>query len=598
MGWLQETVLDIAKGWTAVSNEVSIMKADAKALVDAKLLARDPNAYYPKADMVDPFAYEGLTSFGYREKLGLLDYNRLKLITFSDPVIAAILQTRINQVAEFGRPQEDKYKIGFKVKIKDPERSPTKLEQKRIEEITEFLLYCGIPEEEDDTPERRKRDNFEQFLRKVVRDSMTFDQLCFEVTPRRNGLPYEFNAVDASTIRILPDERDLRSMGNPQAMDSMREIQETMRVRDDKDTYRAKTPRFCQIMNGIVTHVFDETEMAFGVRNPRSDVLAFGYGFSELEMLVTIVTAHMNAEAYNRKFFSQGSTAKGILTFEGAVPRDQLQEFRRMWHMQATGIQNAWKTPIIAPGKETKVDWIDLQKANKEMEFGKWMEYCIKTMCSVYQIDPIEINFDISRMGQGENSNSQGLSSGGDPTARLVNSKDKGLKPLLRFLEQMLNDKIVKRLDPDFLFEFVGLNASTEESDLDQIEKEVKTYKTVNEIRAEHDLAPLAKLEDIESPGDLILDSGLITAWTQGKQAEAQAAMGQGQESESGDNAFNMESGNGAEESYEEEPDYENMSEEELQKELDNLGKPPKKEAAGGKEKGKNPVKKSFSLRL
>ena len=50
-------------------------------------------------------------------------------------------------------------------------------------------------------------DSFDTFLRKIVRDTLSFDQVSVEVVPDNFGLPFEFVAVDASTIRIAADDR-------------------------------------------------------------------------------------------------------------------------------------------------------------------------------------------------------------------------------------------------------------------------------------------------------------------------------------------------------------------------------------------------------
>ena len=52
-----------------------------------------------------------------------------------------------------------------------------------------------------------------------------------------------------------------------------------------------------------------------------------------------------------------------------------------------TGVMQAWKTPVV----EADVDWIDLQKNNRDMEYTSWMEYLIKLSCAIYSIDPTEI---------------------------------------------------------------------------------------------------------------------------------------------------------------------------------------------------------------
>lgn len=512
-------------------------------LIKAGILEQSNQAFHPKASLVDPMGYQSLTAFGYKERYSVLDYYKLKQIAFADPIIAAIIQTRSNQVAAFGIQQPDKFKAGYKVMLKDKDKEPSKAEKARAKEIEEFILNCGVPETYTDTPERKRRETLGTFLRKICRDTLTYDQVNFEITPRRNGMPYSFNAVDPATIRLVPDIKEKMETfqgGDDRDYDFLRVM--PYQGHDKGKERETKTPRYVQVINGIVRHTFDEEEMCFGVRNPRTDIFANGYGFSEIEMMVTIITSHMNAETYNRKFFSQGSSTKGMIAFEGSVPRDQLEAFRRQWHQQVAGVNNAWKTPILAMDKDTKINYVDLQKSNKEMEFGKWLEYCIKVICGIFQIDPVEIGFDISKMGSSGQSNSGGGLGEGNPVQRIIESQDKGLKPLLKFIETLFNDYIVCRIDPNFEFCFVGLNAKSEKDDLDQAEKEAKTYKTINEIRAEHDRDPVKSFGQIDTFGDLILDSNVINAWSQVKSMEQQQEMGmdgqgdQGQDQQQGQN--------------------------------------------------------------
>jgi len=554
----------IQKAGRYILGEIAGMRPD---MVKAGLMSPDSSAYDPKTSLVDPLSFQSLSAFGYREKFSLLDYSRLRAISLNDSVVAAVIQTRLNQVAGFATLQADKHTGGFTIRMRDRDKKPNSAAQKRIKEFQEFMINCGVPEQFEDTPERKRRDNFDTFLRKLTRDSLTYDQANFEITPRRNGMPYEFGAVDASTIRLIPDKKELIDQFNNEraAQYALQTMKDTIKVAENSGkVFKPRHPKYVQVINGIIKHDYDEWEMAFGVRNPRTDVMSYGYGFSEIEMLVTIITAHMNAETYNRKFFTQGTNAKGILHFEGQVPRDQLQEFRHQFHMQAAGIANSFKTPIIATAKETKLQWMDFQKSNREMEFGRWLEYCIKVVCSVYQIDPIEIGFDISRMGSGASQGGgYGMgASAGDPTSKISSSQDKGLKPLLRFLQSLINDYIVYRLDADFEFEFVGLNADSDSEALDKIGKEVKTFKTINEVRAEQDRPALPPLDQIESPGDLLLDSTLLTIWGQERQAKQQQDMMAQQGQDGGD-------GNPVGE--DEQPDYQNMSDEDLQQQYKKL---------------------------
>ncbi len=587
------------RGIDFVREEVLPLRGE---LVKAGIITPDQSAYDQKASLTDPWAY-AQTAYGYKERWSVIDYSKLRQISYSDPIIAAVMQTRINQIASFSQPQADKYKLGFKIVLADKEARPTDGNKARIKEIEEFMCNCGVPESFDDTPLVKRRDSFETFLRKIVRDSLTFDQINFEVTPRRDGSPYSFTAVDAATIRLLPDAKDWAEALN-EGQGKSHQNQPAHYYWDGNvnketgfDEFQPKHPKYVQVINGRIAHTFDEWELAFGIRNPRTDIVAMGYGYSELEMMITTITSHLNAEAYNRKFFSQGSVIKGIMTFEGTVPPDQLENFRRQWWQQVSGIQNSWRTPIMSLGKDAKLNWVDLHQTNREMEYGKWMEYCIKTICGIFQIDPIEIGFDISRQGAGQQASTGGLGQG-NQQERILYSQEKGLKPLLVHIESLINDYIITRLDPEYRFEFVGLGSKTEKDDLDQSIQEVKNYKTVNEIRAEHDLEPIPEMDKIKSLGDIPLDSSWIQLFGQKVQAEQQQEMmeqgggvgpdGQplpGQGGEAGQEAQ-------APGQEEEQKPVDQMSDEEIEAELKQLS------GQGGEEKEAKPEKAKKSLTL
>jgi hypothetical protein len=401
---------------------------------------------------------------------------------------------------------------------------------------------------------------------------------------------------------LIADAHEQEEMLNYEKQSNILDLSQIQDMSPRDVERQTKTPRYVQIINGRIKHTYDEWEMCFGIRNPRTDLLANGYGYSELEMLVTTITSHMNAETYNRRFFSQGTAIKGILAFEGSVPPDQLEAFRRQWHQQASGVVNAWRTPILALGEKGKMNFQSLHANNREMEFGNWLEYCIKMICGVYQIDPVQIGFDISK--NNSSSGAAGMNSGGNQGERVANSRDRGLSPLLRFIANQINEYIVWRIDPKFEFMFSGVNLKSETDELEQSVKEVSNFKTINEVRREHDLEDLPKMEDIESVGDIVLNPQFVQVFQALKQEQAEKEMqeqGMGDMGEQGSEDPNapgggMDAEGGASIEDEDidvgdEPDYENMSDEELEAELARL------EGGGdSKDDGKEekPVKKSF----
>ena len=75
------------------------------------------------------------------------------------------------------------------------------------------------------------------------------------------------------------------------------------------------------------------------------------------------------------------------------------------------------------------------------------------------------------------------------------------------------------------MFEFIGMDAMSEEERVKLDMQAIKGYRTINEIRAEHDLAHL------DTPlGEVILDPTFVNTWSQMRQMEQQEQEGGGEE--------------------------------------------------------------------
>lgn len=429
----------------------------------------------PKSLFWDPFAI--VEQLGYKDRPSQLTYGTLKAIAWKTPVLHAVINTRVQQVSAFCQPQHDRYKLGFRIKLRDTEKEPTKAERAWMKDMETLITRTGV------TKHPRGRDNFESFLRKLTWDSLVYDQLCFEVVENRKGEPCEWYAVDASTMRLA----------------------DTASTYMDEDLDDAV--RFVQIYDGQVIAEFTQNELCFGVRNPRTDIRLFGYGVSELEMLVPTVTSLLWGFEYNQRFFSQGSSPKGIINFKGTIPEKQLQQFRRHWYQMCSGVENAWRTPVT---NADELQYQNLQQSNRDMEFNAWIDFLIKIACSMYSMDPVEVNFQYGNIGQKsaltEASNKE----------KITESRERGLRPLLRFIAEQMNQHIVWPINEAFEFDFVGLDANTKDQVADLNQKRVKTMLTIDEIRAEDDLPPLP-----DGKGECILDP----TWMQFNQLKEGQAM-------------------------------------------------------------------------
>ncbi|MCJ7424009.1 hypothetical protein MUP01_07045, partial [Candidatus Bathyarchaeota archaeon] len=477
----------------------------------------------PKSAFFDPLSLQ--YAMGYKDRRYSLTYDVLKRCASQLSIVAAIINTRVAQIASFAAPYRTTKSLGFMVKHKDPEHMTTKSEREFIKHLEAFISDCGEPGRKNPYS-RTSRDDFETFIKKIVRDTLVYDQLChpagteieldsgsikfiedivvgdvvrthtgclkpvvelkrrfysgrmirvksgcqiveatlghpllavtdkwfrlsssrpknikpkwvlaenltsdcylvypkpklseqddeffyikvnsvetyevedlpvfnfeveedhsyiangfvshncLEIVPRNNGIPFEFLAIDASTIRIASTDRD-SGIGfsyhtrNPVAplvgrFSALYENKQYGALMgggyNQVDPVTDHDVQYVQIVNGQIENVYSENELAFGVRNPRTDLYIQGYGYGEIEQLITIVTSLLYSEEYNRLYFQQGSHPKGLLNFKGDnwTP-DQLEAFRRQWISSVSGVSNclAGDTVIWTDQGATRID--------------------------------------------------------------------------------------------------------------------------------------------------------------------------------------------------------------------------------------------------
>lgn len=473
--------------WSSKLNTVCITPSSNIDIIKGRLKKEEP-AHAIKTLLEDPYQMAG--AMGYKERKYSLDFNVLRHIPARLGPIAAILQTRCHQVSSFAYPFRSTKSLGYQIKHKNPHKLTTKGEREMILDLENYIQYCGYR----NPGEINIRDNFKTLLNKLVRDSLTLDAAVMEIVPTHSGTPHSFLAVDGATVRLASADFDVANSNIWNASPNVKNS-------------NVRQPAYVQIIDGKIENVYSKDELVYGIRNHRTDINIGGYGYSELEMLVNTITAHLNAEEHNRRFFSQGSNIKGILNFKGdAMGTEQMEGFRRLWRDQMEGVNNTWKTPVLQ--SEMGVEWIDLSKPNRDMEFSQWLEYLIKVGAAVFQIDPSEMGFDM----QGGVSQTPLFESSQE--WKLKASRDKGLRPLLTFFEDLINTNIIQRLDDDFVFQFVGLDELTEEQKTEQRIKQLGAWLTVNEVRRAEDLP---ELED----GDIILNP-TYTQWKQVLQQQEQ----------------------------------------------------------------------------
>ena len=392
--------------------------------------------------------------------------------------------------------------------------------------LEESLMTCGNLK---DRPYDLKKWNMGTMCKALIRDSLIYDLIALEIVPTREGKIHHWYPVDANTIRISSPALKLFKTTNDVtgSMDNIIPAKEMAALEKpysdalilDPQKQKNEEYKYVQIFNDLIVRAFTPEELAVGIRNITTDIMYNGYGIPELETLTAIVTSHLYTENYNTSYFTQGFSAKGILHLKSGMNKKRLSDFRAAWDQMVSGGTNSFRTPFISGQDDIK--WIPLTQSHSDMEFGNWLNYLIKVMSGVYQIDPAELGFGMREEG---GKGTGGL--GGDQlSTKLEASHSKGLIPLLHFLENFVTNNILDELNPDYKLEFIGLNPSEEEKRAAERETKSKYCITINEARDELGLPPIELGNIVQSPPYIQIYTEFSKEALAKAQREAEAAQ-------------------------------------------------------------------------
>lgn len=476
--------------------QAALNSNDAGEIMKANLYLGEINRQPTRIQSVffDPNDISG-NGRGFKDSKGVLSFSVLRRMG-DIHIVKSIVSTRVEQIMNFMDFSEDEQKEGFTIRKKKSlfstgDEKLTNEDRKKISKIVDFLEKGGWTDKWDNV------DSLQEFVSKIMSDSLTLDQLAFEMVRNRMWELQKFRAVDASLIRFL-DSVDPRQ-------------------REGFEQYRFKghLPRYCMVWDEMILHnpitkepiLYYPWELGFGIRNKTSDVRRNGYGVSELETLVEIITWILWGLTYNGNFFKNGSQPKGFINIKNPnISNSTLQEFRQAWTQTMVGVNQSHRTPVI---NGIDLEWIDLQKlSNRDMEFNEWTKFLIIMACSVYRIDPSELGFNFKE--------SQQIFGQDGQRERLKHSREKGLKPLLIFLQGIITKYIVSELDENYEFAFTGIEVEDEEAQV-----KLDSEKLSSGMVSMQDIFKKYNGRDFDPDKDIILNQ----VYQGMKQAEEQNKM-------------------------------------------------------------------------
>lgn len=368
----------------------------------------------------------------------------LRDVVSGTDLIQAIIRTRVRQVFAFLVPEREEGAAGFRIARKHGEELD-EADQEAARDLEDFILDSG-DEHDRCRRDRLRRDDLEGFVTKIVWDSLTADACPIELVRTRGGKLTGYHALDFASIRLC-------SEAGYQGDDEIRAV---------------------QLIDATPYATFGFDDLLYHVRTPRTDLRSGGYGYAEVEGIVKAVTGYINAVTYNEGGISRSSLPRGVMTVFGEYDRLQQQAFSRQWRAMLTGAGNRHNIPtLFSKSKEAGIGWTPIDTFN-EMLFARWITLLVSICSAQYGINPEEIHFDTF------STRSSALGGKGDTAEKLSHSYDKGLVPLLRFVEKILATLVELRSENRFTFRFVGI----EPEDADKKHERIKLSRTIDELRA------------------------------------------------------------------------------------------------------------------
>lgn len=459
-----------------------LLKADADSLPDMANESDNKGAIGQKAIIDDPFFDQVHQHFIFKNKMSRISNKTLKDTSVRDWLVSAIIQARVDTMLMFARPQRRQFDMGYRIKKKDKNEHITLQEKKEIADLEDFILNCG---RKKGTPAGEEM-LFAEFLKLTARDAITFGHIAIEKILTRNGGLHRIRPIPAESMYLINQEtsRDIIE----KEISSARKM--TMRAKEFGDNnpnanLESNEPeidyfKYVQMSyDNRVLAAFGDEDMIWKLANPQNFADSMGYCYSALELAILNITNHLNVENYNANFFTQGYAARGILHLKGTVTQAQMSSFRRQFYNTISGVQNAWRTPIIAGLDD--VQWVGLSGSAREMEYLNYNNHLMRALCAQFQIDPVELGLDYLTSSTSGASMQQA-----NNEYKITYSRERGLMPMLMMFEDAINSSVLPAIDKElankYEFKFVGYTDETPQTNVALLQAEMTVNASMNDL--------------------------------------------------------------------------------------------------------------------
>lgn len=479
-----------------------MMKTDGDKLPEipeAKLAESDTIGR--KAIIDDPYFDYTQNNFIFKSKQSRISHKTLKDVSLRDWLISSIIQSRADTLMRFSRPQTkpQKLEMGYKIVKKDGDWELTETEKEEVAMLEDFIYNCGRKKHVSKSDEML----FSTFLKMTVRDALTFGHVAVEKIMTRGGALHRFRPVPSEATYRVSAQTSKKII--QAEIDNARAAYKVNRkdANDPKTKQRMHETnidyyKYVQMSHdNKVLAAFGDEDMIFKLFNPQNFQDSMGYCYSPLELSVINITNHLNVENYNSNFFTHGYAARGILHLKGNVTQSALASFRRQFYNQINGAQHAWRTPIISGLDD--IDWVSLSGTNKEMEYLQYNDHIMRSLCTQFAIDPMELGLEYLTKGS-----TGGARSGATGEEKIQTSRERGLLPILMFFEDMMNADIIPAIDKSlakkYRFIFTGYTDESPQTNVSLLQAEMTVHSSMNDLLKDSYKHPIKNLPAADLP--------------------------------------------------------------------------------------------------
>jgi len=419
----------------------------------------------------------------FKFKANLLPSNVIKKIRVQNLLVAAIVRTRGNQLSMFGHLKNNRFDIGIEVKIKKQFKDsiePEELQQikDRIDQFVKVLMSCGKTDGVSD----KERTTLSEFLDLQCRNGISFGwfgtELIWEDAERTKL--HRFRPVDSGTI-YHSLKRGEYAEGTRQS--SLRWLEEQQGVKIDKNVLKKDQYDYIQVIDGMPRQAFTSKELIMYNLYPSTDIEHNNYPVTPLDTVINAVTTHSSIEVYNKLYFQNGKSAKGMLVIKSDnIDENTIQDMKQQFQASINNVNNSFKIPIFGVSREDDVQWMSTMPNRKDGEFEYLFEQTTRNILAAFNMSPDELP-GFAHLSRGANQQAMSESSS---EYKLTAQRDSGIRPLILHFQNFFNERLFALLDPELSqlcdIHFSGLDSETRQQESNLLQAEMPIHMTYDEV--------------------------------------------------------------------------------------------------------------------